>query len=272
MYSIEYNPTNLALEMDMNRRLSVVIIVLLITFVLSSCNLPRRISNRSQAGNSSSMDLAQGMPTPTSLCAYPYFPNIVGDMWEYSGSNSFIGDYSQTDTITSASGTTFTQETIQGNVSYSVPYDCTTTGITSTNPVQQYVGALLNSPDTPVNVKLSSNTGTSLPANINPGDSWQQTADFEAASNQLNVNGRFLFDYTAAGFENITVAAGTFNALRVNITIRIEVTGLHILAGTYSATTWLAPGFGIVKSEGTSHVSGIEFSDSMQLTSFTPAP
>lgn len=85
------------------------------------------------------------------------------------------------------------------------------------------------------------------------------------------MNGRFVFDYTAVGFENVTVIAGVYNALRVNATIRIEVTGLHILAGTYTTTLWLVSEIGLVKSEGTSHVTGFDFSDSMQLTRFTPA-
>jgi hypothetical protein len=123
-----------------------------------------------------------------------------------------------------------------------------------------------------VNVKLTSNSGLTLPANIAPGDTWQQTADFEATSQNLNINGRFVFDYTATGYENITVPFGTFDALRVETTIRVEVSAFHVVAGTYTTTSWLVPGVGMIKSEGTSHVSGIDFSDAMQLTSFTPAP
>jgi hypothetical protein len=68
------------------------------------------------------------------------------------------------------------------SVTYSVPYDCSAGGITSVNPVHEYAGALLDSPNTPVSVNLTSNTGTSLPATINPGDTWQQTVGFEATS------------------------------------------------------------------------------------------
>jgi hypothetical protein len=123
-----------------------------------------------------------------------------------------------------------------------------------------------------LNVKLTSVSGITLPAKIAPGDTWQQTADFEATSQQLNVNGRFVLDYTAVGYENVTVPAGTFNTIRVDATIHIQVSAFHIEAGTYAITTWLAPDVGLVKSEGTSHVSQVDFSDGMQLTSFTPAP
>ena len=52
---------------------------------------------------------------------------------------------------------------------------------------------------------------------------------------------------------------GTFNALRVDATIRIEVSAFQIEAGTYTTSTWLAPDVGMVKSEGTSHVSRDRF-------------
>ncbi|HSB65649.1 MAG TPA: hypothetical protein VLD65_03670 [Anaerolineales bacterium] len=254
------------------RLLSVVIIFFLATFVLSACNFPSRQLNNAYTSVPSSVPVLQSTPTPTPLCGNPYFPNKVGDRWEYAGTNSFVSNYTRTDTITSSSDSTFTQETTLADVTYSVQYNCSSAGITSANPIQQYAGALLSSPDSPVSVNLSSNMGTSLPAMINPGDTWQQSADFAATSQQLNVNGRFVFDYNAVGYENITLPSGTYNALRVNGTIRIEVTGLHILAETYTTTVWLVPEIGMVKSEGTSHVTGVNFTDSMQLTSFTPAP
>jgi hypothetical protein len=34
----------------------------------------------------------------------------------------------------------------------------------------------------------------------------------------------------------------------------------------------MAPDIGIIKSEGSSHVQNLDFSDSMQLTSFATAP
>ena len=242
--------------------------ILIITeLILAACNLPQRQTAPSPTPMVAA--LPQSSPTPTPLCANPYFPNVAGDQWEYTGENSLIGAYTRRDTISSSNDASFTQQTTQDNVTYSVSYDCSSTGLTSQNPVQQYAGALLNSADAPVNVKLSSNSGITLPANIAPGDTWQQAADFEATSTQVNVNGRFVFDYTAIGVENVTVPAGTFNALRVDGTIRIQVTSLHVPAGTYTITTWWAPGVGIVKSEGASHVPGVDFTDSLQLASFT---
>ena len=247
-------------------QITVVSILIGAALILAACNLPQRQIPPSPT--SIVAVLPQSSPTPTPLCANPYFPNAAGDQWEYTGTNSLIGAYTRTDTTISSNEASFTQQSNLDAVTYSVPYDCSSTGLTSQNPVQQYAGALLNSPDAPVDVKLSSNSGTTLPVNIAPGDTWQQSADFEATSTQVNVNGRFVFEYTAAGVESVTVPAGTFNAMRVDGTIRIQVTSLHVPAGTYSIMTWWAPGVGIVKSEGVSHVPGVDFTDSLQLASY----
>ncbi len=255
----------------MRKRLQIVVIILLLSvFILYGCNLPSR--HIKLTPTQSTLPLEVSTPTPAPLCANQYLPTTAGEQWEYSGSDSFSGAYTRTDKITDALATAFTQSTSIGETSYSVVFDCTSSGLTSGNPIEQYAGALLSSPNVPVSVKMTSNSGITLPARINPGDTWQQVADFQATSPQLNVNGRFVFAYTAVGYENVTVPAGTYNALRVDATISIELTILHVPAGTYTTTSWWVPEVGLVKSEGTSHVTGVDFSDSMELVKFTQAP
>jgi hypothetical protein len=257
----------------MNRKsLSNIVSLLLTTLLFSACNLPSRQTTQVQTPTPTTASILEITPTPTSLCDNQYFPNSTGDTWEYSGTNSAIGSYTRTDTVTNSSTQAFSLKTTLSDVTYPVTYTCYSTGLTVTDPVQQYAGALLSGPNAPVNVKLTSNSGISLPAKINPGDTWQQTADWEASSQDLNLNGRFVFDYTAVGYESVTVPFGTFNALRMDTTIRIEVSGFRILAGTYTTTTWMVPEVGIIKSEGASHVTGIDFTDHMELTRFTPSP
>jgi hypothetical protein len=253
----------------MIKRFPTFIIIFLCSIAgLSGCNLPERQAAHIpiQPGTS----LVETTPTPTGLCSNPYFPIAVGDQWEYSGNNSLIGAYTRTDNVTSTNTTSFTLATSVGNVIYSAIFDCSSTGLTAQNPIQQYAGALLSSPDAPVRVNMTSNTGTSLPATIITGDTWQQTTDWQATSPRLNINGRFVFDYSAAGYEIVTVPAGQFNALRVDATIHVEVTSLHVPVGTFTSTSWWAAEVGLVKSEGTSHVTGVDFTDSMQLTKFIP--
>ncbi len=257
-----------------HKLLSTFIMLFMPVLLLSACNLPSRQAalTQTQTPVPTTEPFIEISPTPTPLCFNPYYPNRMGDTWDYSGTNSAIGAYTRTDTILNSDQQSFTQETTLSNVTYSVTYTCSSTGLTSTDPIQQYAGALLSGSNAPVKVTLTSNTGTSLPAKINPGDSWQQTTDWYATSPELNLNGRFVFNYSAVGYERVAVPFGTFDALRVDANIRVEVSGLRILAGTYTTTTWFVPQVGIVKSEGTSHVPGIDFTDSMQLTGFTPTP
>lgn len=258
----------------MLRKSSFIVALVLFMLSLSSCNLPARQISQANTPTPVQINIIQPelSPTPVNLCDNQYFPSKSGDTWEYSGNNTVIGDYSRTDIVTQSGADAFNVSTNISGVTYGVNYACSTEGLTASDPVQQYAGALLSSPDSPVSVKLTSNTGLSLPATITPGDTWQQIANFEASSPDLNLNGRFVFNYSAVGYESVTVPFGTFNALRVDATIRIEVSGFRILAGTYNSSTWMVSNIGVVKSEGISHVPGIDFSDGIQLANFSQTP
>ncbi len=65
-------------------------------------------------------------PTPIpSLCDNLYFPNKVGDNWEYAGNTSATGSYTRTDTISNSGDTAFSVESSVSGVSYPVEYTCT---------------------------------------------------------------------------------------------------------------------------------------------------
>jgi hypothetical protein len=252
--------------------LSVVLFAILLSLSFTACNLPEKQATQTQTSTSTSSILAESTPTPTSLCTNPFFPSQFGDTWEYSGSNTAIGAYTRTESITDSNPGSFTVATALANVPYSVSYACSPSGLTVNDPIQQYVGAILSSPNAPVQVQLISSSGISLPAKISPGDSWQQMAEGNASSPDFNLNGRFVINYSAVGYEDVTVPSGTYHALRVDTTIRIEVSGFHILAGTYQITSWLVADVGLVKSEGASHVPGVDFTDHLELIKFTPVP
>jgi hypothetical protein len=255
-------------------------LLIMSVFLLTGCNLPSKEAAQALAPTpTTATNTATNIPTATftptpepTLCDNLYQPSKAGATWVYTGSNTALESYNRTDNIIKSSSNAFTSENAISTVSYTVDYSCTEAGLIAENPVQQYLGALLNSPGSQISVKLISASGVSLPANIKPGDQWQQVAEVEANINGNTMNGWLVFDYTAVGFESLTVPSATYDALRVDATISIEVTPLRIQAGTYQLTTWMAPNVGTVKTESTSYVPGIEFSDSLELTSFTPSP
>ncbi len=247
-------------------------ILILSTLILSACNLPIKETINPQSGVSPTA-ISVNTPTPApSLCDNLYYPNTVGDTWENAGSTTATGAFTRTDSISNSSDKAFTMQSNLSGISYNVDYSCTEAGLIAVNPIQQYMGAILSSLNGQVNLNLVSNSGISLPNEINPGDTWQQVVEWEGSAQGFSTNGRLVFDYTATGYETVTVPAGTYDALKVNTSIRIEISSFRLQYGTYDITTWMAPNVGIIKSEGKSNVPNVEFSDNLELTSFTPAP
>ena len=265
----------------MFRKLPIIgVLLILAMLVLSGCNLPKRNASKSGA-QTPTFAAVTALTTPTpvftptpepTLCDNIYQPSRLGDTWVYSGSNTALQNYSRTDNIKNAGYDAFTSENNLAGVTYSVDYACTSEGLVATNPVQQYLGALLASPGSQISVRLNSTSGISLPSDVKPGDEWQQTASVDATINNTSTSGWVVFDYIAQGIESVTVPSGAYDALRVDLTITVQVTPLRLSAGTYQSTIWMAPNVGVIKTEGTSHVTGVDFTDSTQLTSFTSAP
>jgi hypothetical protein len=257
----------------MLRKNAIIIVTLILSMlVLTSCNLPEKQAIKPETPSVLN-DMIVNTPTPApSLCDNLYFPNSIGDTWDYSGNTSVTGAYTRTDTISNSSEQSFTvQSNVSGNT-VAVDFSCSEAGLTAVNPIQQYMGAILTSLNAQVNINLVSNSGITLPKKISPGDSWQQIAEWDASAQDFSMNGRFVIEYTAVGFETVTVPSGTFDALRVDTTIRIEVSDFRILYGTFEITTWMAPNVGIVKNQGSSNVPNMNFTESMELSRFVPSP
>jgi hypothetical protein len=70
------------------------------------------------------------------------------------------------------------------------------------------------------------------------------------------------------GLEVVTVPFGSFDAMRLDVVIELEFGGLKGMSGTYTNSIWLVKDVGIVQSQGSSQIPGIEFSDSLQLVAF----
>lgn len=249
----------------------IVLAIIQVLFTLTSCNLPAGSKTSETGGPQTIVDIIA--PTPnTRLCENLYYPNTTGDTWEYAGSTSALGAYSRTDTITRSEAKSFMVESNSSGISYSVEYSCTEAGLLSTNPIQQYLGALLPILSGQVTLNLVSNSGLSLPSVIKPGDTWEQIAEWEGTAQGFSAKGRLVFNYTAIGHETVTISSGTYEALRVDTSILIEISNFHIRYGSYEISTWMAPNIGVIKSDGHSDIPNVDFSDSLELIRFTKSP
>jgi len=206
------------------------------------------------------------------LCDNTYFNSNGDTAWTYSGNNSKLGDYSRTDTIIDSRDDGFTMGTTLPDVSYSVEFACTEAGLIDMDPLKGSFTALLSGPSGSVNVTTTGISGITFPRDIQPGDAWQHVVDWEATFSGGSSQGQFVYQYLARGLEVVNVPWGTFDAMHLDIQIEIGAGFNPSLSGTYEENLWLVKDIGIIKSEGTSHIPGVEFTDTYELTSFSSPP
>ena len=222
---------------------------------------------------------AMGVSTPTepgwptteseiSSCENTYMPSDEGSTWTYAGSNSSTGNYSRTDSITSSEDDSFIIATQLTTINYTQEFSCRAVGLVNMEPNQSDIAAMFHGPAGSVTVQRVSNSGVTLPADIQAGDSWEQVFAWDATGPDASGSGTFTYAFTAAGIETISVPGGTFDALRIDAVIQMEIGATPKIAGTYTTTVWLAEDVGLVKSEGSSQIPGVKFTDRLELVSF----
>lgn len=93
-------------------------------------------------------------------------------------------------------------------------------------------------------------TGVSFPAPANwkTGYTWRYVMNLEGRKSGFNAKAAITFDYRVVGREKVSVAAGTFDAWKVemngNVDARVAVLPIR---QKFSETQWVAEGVGIVK-------------------------
>jgi len=207
-------------------------------------------------------------PFDTSECDNPYLPSDEGVAWTFAGESSSTGTYTRTDEIIASENDSFTIATQLTKVLYTQEFLCTDAGLVNMEPNQSDIAAMFSGPSGPVTVHRISNSGVTLPPEIQAGDSWQQVFEWDAVGTRASGHGTFTHDFTAVGIEAVNVPAGTFDALRIDAVIQREIGSTPSFSGTYTTTVWMAEDVGLVKSVGSSQIPGVEFTDSLELTSF----
>ena len=211
------------------------------------------------------------------LCTNLYYPVRQGATWTYKSTGGPAGEYSFTDTVTSAREDGFTLSTQIGDITRTQEWVCTAEGLAALQ-LGGAPAAMLNSQNIQLNLDISNATGVTFPIQLNPGDQWQQTMDVQGNVTMMNqeaeATGNAQMNFSAIGNESVTVPAGTFDALKVavNVTLNVDATyeGITLpvsFSGDY--TYWFAPNVGWVKASGTGNVLGSSFSDTTELQSYS---
>lgn len=208
-------------------------------------------------------------PAPTTAgaegCRHPYQPVIDGASWSYQGSGSG-GDYSRTDTIDEVTDDSFLVETQLSRVQYFVTWECEPEGLVNMRADGGMFEAVFSGPDSPVFVEVLSSEGVTLPASISQGDEWEQQTSLMFSSKDIASSGTITHEAEAIGMESVTVPAGTFQAMRIDVTSTMDL--INYPGGediTFEASYWLAPGVGLVRMAGGGEAMGVEFVSEIQL-------
>lgn len=168
-------------------------------------------------------------------CENPFYP--VSDEAEWTYSSSAGG--SSVNTMSADDFGKFTITIAGENSTFTVDGQCTAEGIVlmdTAGAATTYSGEYGSS-----TVATVTNSGVTLPKDVGQGEQWTQTINVTAGDQSSTIES----NYTAVGFENISVPAGNFYALKVEqsgyVTVfgrKVEMHGFH----------WYAEGVGVVKS------------------------
>jgi hypothetical protein len=119
--------------------------------------------------------------------------------------------------------------------------------------------------------------GVTLPAIVAPGDKWSFNLDMRGTGQVSGVTaettGHAVYNFTAANSESVTVPAGTFDAMRIEGDLTLDITAT--VSGTafpfkvtMHTTSWFAPGVGLVRTNTAADVIGMPVNDTLELQSY----
>ncbi len=256
--------------------------LMLISYTLSSCGLPApsQIKSPTASPTPASVMVAstttpQAQLTPTtetsgSPCDNDYFPSDDDATWTFAGNNSKTGDFTRTDTVTDSTDNGFTITTQLTKVSYTQEFTCTDAGLINLNPVSGELSSLLSGPSGTVVVNRNFASGITIPKDLAGaiGQSWQQVFGWEAINSDTSNKGEFTTYFTAMGLEVVHVPPGSFDAMRIDARIEIEIGTYQKTYGTYTTSIWLGKDVGLLKSEGSMKMPGVDFTDTLELISY----
>lgn len=233
----------------------------------------------SEAGGGDETVITEEAPdaSESSLCAHEYYPVADGASWSYAGTSTGAEDYSFTNTITSTRSDGFTVTVEFDNLTLIQEWACIPDGILALDMGGGAAGTL-----TTDNVNLVIDTqnasGITYPNEITPGKTWQHALEFTGTMDfngeSVDVSGNTIYNYTAVGVESVSVPAGTFEAMKLDVTTTINfnmnMAGSEVpVAVTSTGSSWFAPDIGWVKSVSTTDMAGFASTDTIDLQSYS---
>ncbi len=240
-----------------------------------ACNLGKApAANPTQApqGNPATSAPTSAPAQSTGPCSNPYLPVVVGATWNYNLTGPIPATFTRSILTVDANGFT-DQDVFDKGITRQGKWTCENGALTALDPTGAGYTANVSSQNVQANFQSTSASGVTLPATLNPGDTWTQAVTLEGteniAGNQVPAKNEFSNPCKVIGTESITVAAGTFNAvhLECNTSMQITVTMNNVPIQTpvnFTASSWYAERVGLIKTV----ISGGKLDSTIELTAY----
>ncbi len=193
-------------------------------------------------------------------CAHLYYPVKPGASWQYQLSGPSSGTFTRS--IVSLNENGFeVQDVFSAGTTLRASWACQQGSLISLTPSG---GANISFADVQMNFVVESNSGVTLPADLQPGASWTQHL---VVAGQHNIGGTNVDSHTvmdmsckAIGVETVSVPAGSFDALHVDCSTHLEMSFAGTTISVNDTTSaWYAPGVGEIKARSSSEMGSSEF-------------
>jgi hypothetical protein len=175
----------------------------------------------------------------------------MGTTWPYTGSIGPV-QYEDDAAVTNVTGAGFeisrqVNLVLGGQVQWTEPWECTIEGLVRQPSTSDLVSLGMGQQGTET-VSTLAVEGVTLPKSIQQGDTWSQVLTFKLrASDNETVEYWLTYAFTAVAAEQVTVPAGTFHALRVDVRASWKAASDPTEAGSADLSEWYVPDVGLVK-------------------------
>ncbi len=266
-----------------NNRIQLTLTVLLLaalacSFPASGGEQPVEWGSPPPTGNDQPTIPSPQPPVQRNPCDNPYFPVKQGATWNYTSTSESSGTFTYTDTVTSVRADGFTLTGQIGGVNRTQEWSCKPEGLLALQLGGAGPSAAVTASGVNAQLTTSNVQGVTIPADPQPGAQWTYSLDLQGTATIAEgmtgeINGTASSNAQALAMETVSVPAGTFNALKVQVnttfSFTMNVQGLAIpVAITGVSYMWYAPGVGLVKSEDTGDFNGTTFSSTTELQSY----
>jgi hypothetical protein len=217
---------------------------------------------------------AAGGGSSSGACANTLYPVVQAATWNYHGSGGSLGEFDYSETITAVNADSFVESASFTDLTQEVNWKCTDVGLELLSPGLGPSGTVGTS-NMVAEFTTVDSSGVTLPKHVAAGDEWTQSLKMHGensigAETPIPSDATVETSFKAVGEESITVPAGTFLAMRVDVTSVFDITttvqGMTVpFQFTLRGSVWYAPGVGMVKT--TSVIEEVE--SSVELTSYT---